>query len=298
MLDQHSAVGALKRLAAVLLRIEAEEPASAPWRSTRLPPPPSSSSSAAPGPAAATSAARKPAATGEMPGKASSLDAAPHPPPLTGGGSARVGKGSGGAARRGLASRPLVLHLKNGAADLKGHLQDANARGMPIAVAWISGGSSGADALGGGNVVGGSGGGGGGGDLQQVDLVAALHATMEALASATAAGAPEGEGGAGTDAPVLAAETSSGGSGSCAGPLLLLADVGASTANAALAAALKVVTPPVFHIYRDMMVRFRLRHRSTVIVCVCRSVESLWRFALGIKLDSGGDSQSHYPGGR
>ena len=189
-----------------------------------------------------------------------------------------MGAGSGGAARKGPASRPLVLHLKNGAADLKVQLQDAQARGMPIAVAWISGG-------------------GGSGD-QLIDLVAALHATMEALASATAARAPGGGGAAGTDAPVLAAETSSGGSSSCAGPLLLLADVGASTANAALAAALKVVTPPVFHIYRDMMVRFRLRHRSTVIVCVCRSVESLWRFALGIKLDSGGDSQSHYPGGR
>ena len=177
---------------------------------------------------------------------ASSPDAAPRPPPL-GGAAARVGTGSGDAARRGPAGRPLVLHLKNGAADLKVHLQDAQARGMPIAVAWIGGGSTGAAAAsGGGNAV--CGGNEDGGGDQQMDLVAALHATMEALAS-TAAGVPEGE-----EATAAVAAASSGRGG--VGPLLLLADVGASAANAALAAALKVVTPPVFHIYRDMMVSF------------------------------------------
>ena len=39
------------------------------------------------------------------------------------------------------------------------------------------------------------------------------------------------------------------------GPALLLADVGASSANADLAAALKVLQFPTFHVYQDMMVR-------------------------------------------
>ncbi len=110
----------------------------------------------------------------------------------------------------------LVQDLCNGAADLKRQLRDCQARGLPLAVAWVGSCPSPTE--------------GAGGDKPAAveDGAAAAALVSELRAAAEQAGA----------ALLLACPSLT------LGPLLLVADVAASAANAALAAALKVRRDP------------------------------------------------------
>jgi hypothetical protein len=165
-----------------------------------------------------------------------------------------------------------VLHLKRGAADLKKYLLEAHSRGMPLAVAWV-GGTAGGDAAAATSSAarnrpdasssGMPGSVGAPGKLdsknkasaaaeegdeepalawkQDINMVAELHAVVQEAGSALMVSSSSQA----SFASVLAA----------GGPLFLIADVGASTGNSQLAAALKVQQTPTLHVYQDMKVR-------------------------------------------
>lgn len=93
--------------------------------------------------------------------------------------------------------------------------------------------------------------------------VTAARAAMGAR-GATGTGASSGGAAAGARAGAgVGAEAGGAGAGvqklAASPPLLLLADVGSSAANAALAAAFQVSSTPAFQIYQDMKVRGRWR---------------------------------------
>ncbi|GAX83675.1 hypothetical protein CEUSTIGMA_g11100.t1 [Chlamydomonas eustigma] len=162
--------------------------------------------------------------------------------------------------------RGLVQHLKRGAVDLKKFLQESQSRHMPLAVAWVGGTADGGAAAAATSTYVSSKNasvtstirpGVGGGERkvvesveasmtevtadewsQDINVVAELHTAVQDAASALRDATANS-----SSSAVLAA-----------GPLLLIADVGASTGNRQLASALRVQQTPTLHVYQDMKV--------------------------------------------
>ena len=148
--------------------------------------------------------------------------------------SGQVGSSSGQQANGGGSEVDwLFQHLKKGAADLKAHLISSRARGLPLVVAWLDSqeatGSSSA------NLAGNYG-------PTLISELKCIARDARLLSTASTSLASSGNGSSGSSSPSA---------------LVLAAFIRESAANRALAAALKVESPPVFHMYQDMQVCVR-----------------------------------------